>query len=871
MSLHETPRNDLPKSAVRLAVFRVSILVTGVAFLISLLVAGPAAAAPDPTVVAAFDDAKRAIGGLPDTALDRGQRTSLIRKLDNAEAGYVRGRACPAVNILDAYLHETQALRKGNRTAIAEYSYNLGRAIRHLILGQVVAAPCADPGVGTAPQITIAESDNGHLKAAVVFGRPILATVQAGGETWTRLSMPGLEARFGDPGVPAVPFFTTLVAIPNGATVSVTGRPTIAELLHLNLYPVQPPAAMGEPTPDDFFDAPPPPSVFADKPFTKDASAYVVDAAYPSDICTAEPLGQFRDLRVARVKCAAARYNPVSDTLTVFGGVHFDVTFSGGDGTFVTQRSLSPFEPISDVLRKGVLNRDVVNKYLRLDARAFTCFGEELLILTPATMLSSAEALAEWKRDKGIVTSVFQVNDGADPGPDSAAAIRELVRNRYDSCTIRPSYVLLFGDAEYVPTWYVTNPVHPDQVIASDFPYGKRPDGLLEFAVGRLPVDPASADLIVAKIIGYEQNPPGKASFYEKAAIASQFQCCRYDPMIFDDVPAPPAGTDQRAFIQVVEDVRDRLLAEGYDVDRIYKKTLDPLYTEADKTPRFYADGTPLPDELKTPFPWSGSPTDIISAFNDGRFLMVHLDHGYPGGWVNPSFNAPGTLTNGELLPVVLSFNCSTGYFDDETDGPPNEPLDKDPTPMGNLSFTEQILRNPNGGAIGVISATRTTFATGNIMILGALDSAMPDLDPTFGADTPHRRLGEMLTAARVYMASLSSASIPDIIRHFLLYNLFGDPTLAMWTAKPVTLPLASRVEVTDSALEVHYGVEGATITALQQTERGRLPIGRGVVRDGVAILPYIARPDPGGPIELSASAENAVSVKLPPGGGPGL
>ncbi len=753
MSLDETPRNDLPKLAAFLAVFRVSILVTGAAFLISLLVAGQAAAAPDPTVVAAFDAAKRALGGLPESALNRGQQTSLIRKLDNAEASYVRDRDCTAVNILDAYLSETQALRKGNRTAIAEYSYNLGRAIRHLILEQVVAAPCADLRVGTAPQITIAESNNERLKATVIFGRPILVTVQAGGETWTRLSMPGLEARFGDPGVPAVPFFTTLVAIPNGATVSVTVRPTIAESLHLNLYPVQPPAAMGEPTPDDFFDAPPPPSVFADKPFTKDSSAYVIDAAYPSDICTAEPVGQFRDLRVARVKCAAARYNPASDDLTVFGGVDVEVTFSGGDGTFVTERSLSPFEPISDVLRKGVLNRDVVDKYVRLDARLLNCIGEELLILTPPAMRSSAEALADWKRDKGIVTSVFQVNDGAGSGPDSAAAIRELIRDRYDSCTIRPSYVLLFGDAEYVPTWYVINPVYPDQVIASDFPYGKRPDGLLEFAVGRLPVDPASADLIVAKITSYERSPPGKASFYEKAAIASQFECCSYDPMIFDDVPAPPDGTDQRAFIQVVEDVRDRLLAKGYGVDRIYKKTLDPLYTEADKTPKFYADGTPLPNDLKAPFPWSGSSTDVIDAFNDGRFLMVHLDHGYPGGWVNPSFNSPLTLTNGELLPVVLSFNCSTGYFDDETDGPPNEPLDKDPTPTGYVSFTEKILRNPNGGAIGVIAATRKTFGTGNIMILGALDAALPDLDPTFGSNTPHRRLGEMLTAARVYLA----------------------------------------------------------------------------------------------------------------------
>jgi hypothetical protein len=427
--------------------------------------------------------------------------------------------------------------------------------------------------------------------------------------------------------------------------------------------------------------------------------------------------------------------------------------------------------------------------------------------------------------------------------------------------------VLLFGDAEHVPTWYFPNPVHPDQVIASDYPYALYEQHLLDFgldfAVGRLPVDADHAALAVANIIQYEQNPPSQPGFYNQAAIASQFQCCKYDPLIFEN-PQPPKGSDQRAFIQVVEDVRTRLVLKGYSVARIYTETIDPNYF-GDPTPKRYAGGSLLPAALQPPFPWSGNTADIGAAWNDGRFLMVHLDHGWGGGWAHPSFSQGPTsgLVNGNLLPVVLSYNCSSGRFDDETDGPPNEPVDDDPTPNGYLSFTERLFRNPDGGAIGVISATRTTYATGNVMIRGALDSAIPALDPMWGPPSAHRRLGDMLNHARMYMWSHSSADGADLLRHNLLYNLFGDPTLKMWTKQPAMLPNDITVDGTADGLVAAYGVEGATITALQHTAAGTVPVGRGVVFDGVAILPYFEQPVAGAAIELSATAENAISVAL--------
>jgi hypothetical protein len=834
--------------------------------LITTTSVGPATAATDASVQEAFDEAQQALAGLPAGALGRFQRASLRRKLDRAETLYGRGAVCRAVGVLGNYLRQTQALREGTHVRTAESLHNLGRLVVDLIL-PAAPPPCGQADAGAEPQVQVVASDNRHLTADVVFGRARLSSILRGEDLWTRVSLPGVESQFGQTGLPAVPFFSTLVAVPQGAEVKVQAVPTLAESVRLNLYPVQDPAAMADHGPDEYFgEDPPPDEVYADKPFKKDDGAYAADAAFPAELCTAEEVGQYRDLRIARLRCAAARYNPVSDQLDLFQAFRIEVTFAGGEGTFLTERARSPFEPLLPA-KDATLNRDAVDQYVALAPTDFGCLGEELVILTSAALKPSADALALYRDNHGVPTSVFVVNDGAGPGPDTPTAIRNLVIARYNNCKVRPSYVLLFGDAEHVPTWYWPNPVHPEDVIASDYPYALYPQHLLDFgldfAVGRLPVDQAHAALAVSNIVAYEQNPPAQPLFYDRAGIASQFQCCQYDPLIFEDVPQPPKGTDQRAFIQVVEDVRNRLILNGYTADRIYTETIDGGYF-GDPTPKRYANQAFLPFALQAPFPWSGDTAGITAAWNAGRFAMIHLDHGWPGGWAHPGFGPAATsnLANGNLLPVVLSYNCSSGYFDDETDGAPNEPI-ADPTPNGHLSFTERLFRNPAGGAIGVISATRTTFATGNIMIRGALDAAIPTLDPAWGPSAAHRRLGDMLNHARNYMWSHSSASGTDLLRHNLLYNLFGDPTLKMWTDQPAMLPNDFQADASASAILVLYGVEGATITALQGSEEGTVPVGRGVVRDGVAVLPYFHPPDPTMPIELSASAENAVSVAL--------
>ena len=629
--------------------------------------------------------------------------------------------------------------------------------------------------------------------------------------------------------------------------------PTFAPPLRLNLYPYQPSDDATRPAPpiDSYFGREPPPDpLFPFTPFLKDARVYSVDASIPGEPCSIRPVGRARFLELAEISCAAGRYNPVSDRFEAARSVQLDVRFAGGEGVFADSRLTSPFESASAVYLGSVLNAAAVTGHLSASPRPLPCIGEEFLILAAPVLHPAAESLAAWKSAKGISTRVVDLTD------TDKFHIQQLIRDEAERCLVSPSYVLLLGDAELIPTFYVQRQGYdPGVVIASDYPYAALGyfdgDLLPDLALARIPVDTLDqAQAVVDKIVAYESSPPFSfGGFYNQAAIASEFQCC---------ATGVPDGTEGNPFIQPAEAIRDELEADGKSVDRIYAedKTANPDYTGS-TTPASYFDQTPLPADLQPPFSWNGTAADVVAAVNAGRFLLVHIDHGWSGGWGLPGFTTANisSLTNGPLLSLVLSINCSSGYFDNETDGTGN----------AGVYFAESLIRKVDGGAVGVIAGTRMTNTVWNAYLAqGFVDALFPDLLPSFGSSNPENRLGDVLNHGK--LAAIAAYGIAgNGQNHLALYNAFGDPTQETWTASPFLLPHEYFAEEKPFELEVHYGVDGATITALQQTREGPLPIGRAVVHDGVAHVAFFTDPAADIPIQLSASMANAVDVLLTP------
>ena len=328
-------------------------------------------------------------------------------------------------------------------------------------------------------------------------------------------------------------------------------------------------------------------------------------------------------------------------------------------------------------------------------------------------------------------TTVVQTGDEPGHIGSTATQIQTFIRSHLtDPDCVHPSYVTILGDDELVPTFPGIGG------IESDLEYSLKDstDEMSDVAVGRIVGDNATGvATAINKIISYENAPPD-GQWLRKATVAAEFQ---------DD--ESPDQNEDRTFILFAETARNGILNApgfGLTVDRIYA-----TYPVGAVDPLRFRDGTDLPAELKKPgFAWDGDTADIAAAWNEGRYLMIHRDHGWPDGFDNPRFSSDDAdaLTNGAMLPVVLSINCSSGAFQDD-----------------DTSFATQALVNPNGGAVGVFGDTEISPTDHNTQLaLGFLDALVPRV---LGGEGPATKLrvGEALIRGKQRLAGIWAPSGP--------------------------------------------------------------------------------------------------------------
>ena len=805
-------------------------------------VAIPTAPGADEEVLDQYEQAKNFLDGVPDGAFPPDEAQDLEDALWGSESLYRAGDPCGAAAALQEFAALAQGVRQGGAAGTAEELYNLGRMLRYdMLIPPAAKATCPGADRIGVEAVAVPDSqnnDNTRCQAAYSFGEPRLLTVEGDGEIFTQVIVPGAESELGAVGEPAVPMLRRLVAVPEGATVEVEATPFTAELFACNPYPYQQPIIAGS---NQIY------------PFAKNDAAYKAGGLYPPEPVIVTEIGQLRDVRLVQIEIASGQYNSATSELTLFSNVDVAITFHGGSGNFVTEPGATGFElgvEVNPSVLNGVLTRQ------HAGPRPFppSELGEEFLVLTHPTFHDAAVRLATWKNTKGIVTNVFDVCDGAGSGPDTSDAIKQFIRNRFNTMRIRVSYVLLLGDSEFIP---VFSPNHHFafadygcSTIGSDWFYATRADTdmLPSFAVGRIPIDTLDqANTVVDKVIGYEQNPPNNNTFYSTASLVSYFECCRRN--IAQD------GAEAMGFISDTEwDVRN-LRAHGYTAERLYTETVNAAYVGTvppyrDTTPRSLRGGAEtMPADIApaSGFTWNSTATNIVNAFNSGRFFIMYVDHGDVNGWSNPSFTSDhvtNDLNNNGLLPVVFSICCQSGNFDNEVNTYVNG------TAPSGVYFAERLIRRANSGACGVIAATRNSMLAMYLFLQkGFADAIWPDSVLTTGdvegLSQSMKRLGNILNYGKTYMVSQASAEPYSNKNDFIwdslyVWHVIGDPTLEMWTANPWRTALPAGLTVENDAahqrLIVHYAVENAVITGFQSNE----PIGRGSVIGGVAYLPYL-------------------------------
>ena len=583
----------------------------------------------------------------------------------------------------------------------------------------------------------------------------------------------------GNLGKPQLPLITKMIAVPTkNITIKILNSQIGESKFVGKIYPAQSPQLdNGKYEKNEFI---------IDEPF------YQQDIEYPGILSDIVYNGKIRDINFIKIEFYPIQYNPKKETATIYNEINIELSWESIDYLSVeSDFSHSLFTKIYENTFsnwQGFIDNTQLIEKTQESGSEIQDLGCDYIIITHPDFYSEISELANWKHAKGYKTHLVDTTvTGSTP-----SAIKQYIQDAYDTWEPRPSYLLLVGDAEFIPP--SSNSTGTDLYYATVDGSDYFPD----IFYGRIPVDsPQEVELIVDKIITYEQTPPSLESFYENFVVAAYFQDDELD------------GYETRRFVRTSEEIRDYMLSINYHVERIYctESYVNPTHYNNG----YYGNGELLPPELLRPtFPWDGDTDDIINAIESGIFILNHRDHGFEYGWGDPYFDTSNVsgLTNGELLPVVFSINCLTGRFDDME------------------CFAEEFLRKDEGGAVAVFAATRESYSGYNdFLCRGFYDAQWQDFDIEVGTDIAMYTLGELLNYGKVYMTQTWGNPWGYEDYTFELFHVFGDPTMEVWTAFPEDLVVdhPDMVQYGSSNVEVYvedgYGspVERALVCLIQE------------------------------------------------------
>lgn len=427
----------------------------------------------------------------------------------------------------------------------------------------------------------------------------------------------------------------------------------------------------------------------------------------------------------------------------------------------------------------------------------------DFVIVTPTLFKPYADELAERRRQEGLVVEVALIDhifNEFSGGMVDMRAIRDYFKFLYDRSgdneDLMLRYALLFGDGHYnfreigeepalanwIPPYETQETFDPETSYTTDDYFGLLDDneGLWPYTRRNFTGDKEHlnerVDLGVGRLtIQTETEARGmldKIKRYESADTYAPWRS-RY-LFLADDALNGLAGTDDDGDLHTQNtDVVAELVegvAPAFDQQKIY----------AISYRREFLNGWRIPDAHK----------DIISSIHDGVLLVNYSGHGGENGLAQENIftrEDAKALQNGEKLPIFITATCSFGRWDMAEE----------------QSGAEELLLNPDGGAIALLTTVRTVYTTGfsintlNVGLNMALNRELfkPDEDGL------PRRLGDALRLTKNTQVGYEGNN-----RKF---NLLGDPTMRVG--------MASHKAVVNSINDLDVNNNQAQLPALER------------------------------------------------------
>ncbi len=397
--------------------------------------------------------------------------------------------------------------------------------------------------------------------------------------------------------------------------------------------------------------------------------------------------------------------------------------------------------------------------------------GGSYVIVSDPEFEAAAQVLADWKMRKGFpATVVTTATTGV-----TRDAIKAWLQDAYDNWDNPPEYVTLVGDVDQIPTFEISENV-------TDLPYSllDGDDWLPDVMLGRISVESSyEAETVVNKIVGYERTPfvePNNEWFINSLMVA---------------------GLNAETPTHTVQFCGEQLETIGFN-------PAEPIYSP------------PLPP---------GDTWQTINSIIDGNVLdggvsmLVYRGWAYgAAGWDPPLYTVDDIphLDNGAQLPVVMSFVCLNGNYDNG----------------GVPCFGEAFLRHgtptePKGAVSFIGNGEHWSHTRYNDAIAIAHFERITDPGIT--------DLGSLLAAGKIRMldyfpSQIEAESEDDELSvefYFHIYNLLGDPELNFWKQMPTELSVSHATQVSVGANYLLVEVDEANGTTPLAGARV------GVVQDG--------------------------------------
>lgn len=594
-------------------------------------------------------------------------------------------------------------------------------------------------------------------------------TVTEQGMTFNVLSVPSLTPYAETEGAPMLPKASFLAAVPEFPDVSVTVEP------------------IGDPVVIDNFNPSPMQPIPADNSYDPVPFTYLPDmyarGSYPVENAAFEEAGVLRGVNIGRFTVMPFSWDAGSQVLTVQPRLRVTVELGGSVQTDPRLRSRFFRNTYRTLVNAQVLEAaapsvhrssgEVIRAHNIREARDIT--AADLLIIAGDDFVDTMmDTFIESKMQQGYLTAIVAA------GSWTQTEIYDYIKDAYDNWEIPPSFILFVGDQGDLTSYNAPTGCYSDnRYVCVD-----GTDYLPDIFHSRFVTPTSHYPIVEDKILKWEFNPLMDADFWGHALTAGMLQ-------------ANGGTVATRWFCFTLESVRDTYMnIYGKEVQREYvKDTSQP-------PPYYYRNDLPSAgQQIPMDIVWDGNAAGITDAINGGVFLVQHRDHGSVSGWADPSFHTSnlGSLTNGDMTPMVMSTNCLTGKFDEDC-------------------FAENFFRM-EGGAVGVLAATEVSYSYFNDHLTYGHHKSFVDeftSPPALYTDpTGNYLAGQALTGAKMEMYVAAPFNPYGSWEYYAeitidLFHWFGDPTMDMRTEVPHELTVDAPYSLPVGSTEATFYVDHA-------------------------------------------------------------